>query len=166
MQSKNQAFAFLLNNFLILGTIQTNNPNFFLILNLTNTYHLLLASIKDFFKELTILFLKLLTLDFVNKFPKLYGLVKYFCIALHILETFTDFQLILVDFVIKLWVNIDDTLYLYVFVRFLCLNVALPKLIELFEMQKLKMFFAYLRKCSINHFLHFFLKYFFFWIEF
>lgn len=63
-------------------------------------------------------------------------------------------MLVLVDFVVELLVDVDHTFNFYVLVCFLCLNVALPKFIELFQMKELKMLLAHLRQSPIYYLLH------------
>lgn len=147
-------------------TVQAYNTDFLFILDLSQSIHLLLASVHNLFKEITVLCIKVLLFHPLNILPKLYRLLENFGIPLDIVKALCNLHFVATNLVIKFWVNIDDALDLNVLVSFFCLDIALPELLELLQMQILEMFLTHLRQRTIDNLLHLLLKLLPFWGKF
>lgn len=165
MNLEDEILTHFLNNLLMGWAVKTENPYLLLALNFSNSSQILFTPVHNLLEKVTIFFLHVLLVCILNELPKVNRSFKDLRVFLQIIKAFYYLLFVFIYSLVKFMVNVNHTLYLYILVCLLCLDIALPKLVELLQMQKLKMLFTDLLESPIHNLFHFFFKSLFLWAE-
>ena len=165
MEFIDEWLAFFLYILLVGEAIKLDDTYFFFAFDFAEAGHFHFEPIHNLFEKFSVLVVILFLTHFLHIFYELDWTVEDFCPVFHLLKTFANLLFEQRYFFIELPIDVDDALYLNVFIGFFSLNAALPVLIKLLQVQELEMLFTNLRQSSINNLFHFLPKGLLFWSE-